>query len=52
MNISIKNHTIAWWSDKDKKVKTFDLKKFVYPMLGILAFICILGLAGKYDIRR
>ena len=51
MNILFKNHVIAWWS-KEGKVKTFDLKKFVYPVLGIIAFLLVLGLAGKYDIRR
>ena len=31
---------------------SFDLKKFVYPVLGTIAFIVVLGMAGKYDIRR
>ena len=52
MNILIRNHVIAWWSDGEKRIKTFDLKKFVYPILGIIALIVILGIAGKYDIRR
>lgn len=50
MKILIKNHVIAWWWKG--RVKTFDLKKFVYPVLGIIAFLVVLGFAGKYDIRR
>lgn len=48
--ITINNHIIRW--RRGGKIKSFDLTKFVYPVIGILTFIFILGLAGQYDIRR